>query len=31
VRADCEESIAGASQKNMILSDVTEDHAPVRD
>ena len=28
MRADREESIAGASQKNMILSDVPEDHAP---
>ena len=29
MRADREESIAGASQKNLILSDVSEDHAPV--
>jgi hypothetical protein len=30
VRADRKKSIASASQKNLILSDVSEDHAPVR-
>jgi hypothetical protein len=29
MRADREETIAGASEKNLILSDLSEDHAPV--
>ena len=30
MRTDREDSIAGARQKNLILADVPEDHAPVR-